>query len=225
MMMMFVIMMMMFLMIVFFKRTWSNSWTAFYHDSVFDDGDDVCDDGDLKFHCSLYFRQSMGCAWWTLLRFIPPPMKKAMGTEEKNYGFSWKCETPKNLRRTWVFEPQNFKNLKTQTSALNLNPRFWNSKSWILFGKREKKPKLWIQNLPKPAPISGCVTSELFAYNHHMMIVHMIIWSLYNHHRIIIWSQRLDVMRKKGGAESSKYVACLLRGFAESRNVCFRKQR
>ena len=136
-----------------------------------------------------YFRQSTGCVWW-IPRLFSPPTMKAMATE-KSFGFlslwTWTwvaCELPKTFNlRTWVSEPPQ--NLKTQ--SLEPQPQ-------ILLGTQEWWiPVPRIPDLPKNLPQFLAVSP----LNLHTIIIwsFIIIWSLYNHHRIIIWSQRLDVLK------------------------------
>ena len=141
-----------------------------------------------KIHHSLYFRQSTGCVWWTPLQFIQAATKKGMLATEKNYGLSWKCELPKNLQPQKNLGLWTAK-LRPQDPALNLKTLIlasWKLDSLWSLSKKGGFCQRWIQDLPKPAPISGCVNSE-FAYNRHMMIVHyhmIIVWSSQDHHMI-----------------------------------------
>ena len=131
-----------------------------------------------------------------------------------------------NPRRTWVFEPQNF-DLKTQ--PWTSKPWFWHPESWILFGASQKRVvsandgSRICPNLPQFLAVS--------TRNLHTIVIwwsFIIIWSLYDHHRIIIWSQRLDVIKKKGRRWIFKIYFSPL-GFDEAsrevENVCFQKQR
>ena len=153
---------------------------------------------------SFFLRQSMGYVWWIPLRFIPPT-KKAMATEKKSYGFLKMWTSQKKNLGLWTAKTSTSK-----PSALNLNnPGFSVEPQNLKPGSHEN----WILDSGTLKAGSAKTLDPEFAQTCpnfwlcHIWIICIqsiiwwsfiiIIWLLCDHHRIIIWSQRLDVIKRE----------------------------
>ena len=145
----------------------------------------------------------------------------------KNSLKSVKKPPKRNLEEELVWKTAKLQISKPSLAPWTSTPRFWNPESWGFSLLNPKTNTGWVSSILKVSPICPNLPQFLAVspLNWHTSIIRwvfIIVRSLYCRHRIIIWSQRLDVIKKRESDESSKSNR---RGFARTGNVCFRKRR